>query len=138
MRIIESNLQAGESAVWMLLHDMVRGLGLLGMSSDESDPDDNTSVSIIHKDWRSPEVIRLLQVIDRHRRAVNCYGNARAGAPPRSRRRHLGGPVSRHKPVAGLPRNWYNPIWYNCLSRSQLAGLGALAEVPLPLINEDD
>ncbi|KAF7424842.1 hypothetical protein PC9H_010153 [Pleurotus ostreatus] len=138
MRIIESNLQAGESAVWMLLHDMVRGLGLLGMSSDESDPDDNTSVSIIHKDWRSPEVIRLLQVIDRHRQVVNCYGNARAGAPPRSRRRHLGGPVSKHKPVAGLPRNWYNPIWYNSLSRSQLAGLATLAEVPLPLINEDD
>ncbi|KDQ25867.1 hypothetical protein PLEOSDRAFT_1085233 [Pleurotus ostreatus PC15] len=35
MKIIEGNMQAGENAAWMLLHDMVKGLGLLGMSTDE-------------------------------------------------------------------------------------------------------
>lgn len=91
MKIIEGNMQAGENAAWMLLHDMVKGLGLLGMSTDESEPEDPTSVTVIQKDWRAAEVIRLLQTIDHHRISLNCYGNSRSGAQPRTRRRRMGG-----------------------------------------------
>ncbi|KAF9497493.1 hypothetical protein BDN71DRAFT_1504770 [Pleurotus eryngii] len=138
MKIIEGNMQAGENAAWMLLHDMVKGLGLLGMSTDESEPEDPTSVTVIQKDWRAAEVIRLLQTIDRHRISLNCYGNSRSGAQPRTRRRRMGGPVSKRKAVAGLPINWYNPIWYASLSDFQINLLGAVDEVRLPIINEDD
>ncbi|KAF9493509.1 hypothetical protein BDN71DRAFT_1508476 [Pleurotus eryngii] len=138
MKIIEGNMQAGEDAGWLLLYDMVKGLGLLGMSTDESDPDDTMAVTVTQKDWHAAEVIRLLQAIDRHRIAINCYGNSRSGAQPRCRRRVMGGPVSKRKAVAGLPINWYNPIWYATLSDFQIDQLGAVDEVLLPIISDDD
>ncbi|KAF9493799.1 hypothetical protein BDN71DRAFT_1508289 [Pleurotus eryngii] len=138
MKIIEGNMQAGKSAAWVLLYDMVKGLGLLGMSTDESDPEDNMSVMVIQKDWQAAEVIKLLQAIDRHHIALNCYGNSRSSTQPRVQQRHMGGPVSSQKAVAGLPINWYNPIWYASLSDFQVDVLGAVDEVLLPIINDDN
>jgi hypothetical protein len=113
---------------------MVKLLGTDGMSSESSeDGTDNQSkpCSIVDKNWRHPDVMRLLGWIDLH--WSQSYG--KTGTPFHTRLRLPRGQaaVSLRFPIAGLPLNFYHPTWYNGLTREKKRSLGAREISPLPL-----
>ncbi|KAJ7175609.1 hypothetical protein C8R46DRAFT_1214079 [Mycena filopes] len=123
----------GEETI-SLLCEMVELLGTDGMSSDESGSDSTKRCNVLHKNWRNPDVVRLLKWIDLHKPNHNVYGD-RTGNPPHRRLRlpHGKAPESLRRAIANLPINFYNPIWYEGLSAGQKIRLGATVAQPLPL-----
>ena len=95
-------------------------LGAGGMSSDESDTDDVGHPVYRAKTmtWRNKDILKKLIDIDRSRNTTNAYGNTRAGNPPRVRKRREGRETTRNA-IPGLPLNFYNPEWYDGLTRAQ-------------------
>lgn len=67
------------------MYEVVDQLDAQGMSSDESDNDEaGRKVYVARKKaWRDKEITRLLRLVDRDYNTKNCYGNTRAGNPPR-------------------------------------------------------
>ncbi|KAJ7687467.1 hypothetical protein B0H16DRAFT_1487473 [Mycena metata] len=117
----------------LLLYEMVKLLGTDGMSSESSEEmADAKLYAVVEKNWRHPDVIRLLRWIDAH--WTRNVGRS-TGKPFHERLRlpHGKAAVSLRFPIAGLPRNFYHPGWYNTLSVKQKQRLGAIDETPLPL-----
>ena len=77
--------EGGLDQAWDSLHKAVDALGAQGMSSDESDADEmgRKVYAVRKKVWRDKEITRLLRIVDRDHNTTNCYGNTRAGNPPR-------------------------------------------------------
>jgi hypothetical protein len=118
---------------WDNLYQVVDALGAQGMSSDESDDDETGRKVYIprKKVWRNKEITNLLRVIDRDRNTTNCYGNTRAGNPPRHRLVREGRDSRREAPP-GLPLNFYDRNWYDCLTNGEKKELGARGKTHIP------
>lgn len=114
---------------------MVDLLGTEGMSSDESTNDGQGSCLVVRKDWRHPNLIRLLKWLDQNRQKLTAYGNRKPGARRHRRLRYPNGraPTSLRKPLARLPINFYNEVWYNGLTTAQQKDLQAGPPQALPL-----
>jgi hypothetical protein len=111
---------------------MVNLLGTDGMSSESSEEGtDNKLCSVVDKNWRHPDVMRLLRWIDLHW----SRPNGKAGTPFHARLRlpHGQAAVSLRFPIAGLPLNFYHSTWYEGLTRDKKRRLGAREITPLPL-----
>ncbi|KAF8880257.1 hypothetical protein BD779DRAFT_1473896 [Infundibulicybe gibba] len=117
--------------IWKVLADMVSSLGVDGQSSDESDGETHL---VRFKEWRSAEILELLEFIDENRKTTNNYGNPIGGAQPHARIRPTYPPASAHQPVAGLPKNFYSRAWYDSLTDIQQKQLAASAPIELPSI----
>jgi len=121
-----------EEAGWEFMFGLVDRLGIDGMSSDESEPDDDRGRSYRAKrrTWRSKALEKYLRRIDKDYNSTNAYGNARAGTNPRVRNR----PActdSAGEAVRGLPRNFYDPNWFRKLSLWDRKDLEPASEVEL-------
>ena len=93
---------------------MVEKLGPAGMSSDESDVDDNTektSYRIKRRLWRAKACKERLILIDGDHNFTNAYGGARPGKPPREQNRTSTSTISTRPPTAGCPKNFYSREW---------------------------
>ena len=108
-------------AVWDQFEQLVEELGPEGMSSDDSEIDDdgNKEFRVRRMPWRSKEVERRLIQVDKDHNTTNAYGNSRAGNQPRRRTRRNAVTVSRRKATAGYPLNFYDSGWYAALTKSQ-------------------
>jgi hypothetical protein len=97
-----------EREVWVWLSKVLRELGHDGMSSDESELDDEVEVILKVKElpWRR-EMSRELDFIDKQR---GCGGFSKRGSAPMRRRRGQGEPSTR-SPVTGLPAVLYDRQW---------------------------
>jgi hypothetical protein len=107
------------------------------MSSDESDADEmgRKVYAVRKKVWRDKEITRLLRIVDRDHNTTNCYGNTRAGNPPRHRAPR-GGKESRREPPPGLPLNFYDREWHLSLTNGERKELRPQKEVEIPDILE--
>lgn len=116
-----------ERAVWDEFEMLIEKLGPEGMSSDDSEIDDDgrKEFKVRRMPWRSKEIETRLIQVDKDRNMTNAYGNSRAGNQPRHRTRRNAIRVSRRKPSAGYPLNFYNDNWYADLTRSQQQDLAA-------------
>ena len=97
---------------------MVEMLGPAGMSSDESDVDDNTektSYRIKKRLWRAKVCKERLILIDGDRNVTNAYGGARPGKLPRERIRTSASTISKRPPTVGCPKNFYSREWVSNL-----------------------
>ena len=96
---------------WEAMLTMVDSLGMRGMSSDESDFDEEKrSIYVVKKRaWRSELVTSRLQFIDRSHNTTNAFGGTRPGNPPRRRMRIHGAAASTRHPVVKCPKNYYTP-----------------------------
>ncbi|KAK7013884.1 hypothetical protein R3P38DRAFT_2545937, partial [Favolaschia claudopus] len=133
---LETMIQADGHDTVELLLQMVSLLGTDGMSTDESaNESDNNLCTVSAKDWRSPDIIRLLKWIDLHRPRHTAYGEQMPGNRPHRRLRlpHGKAPTSLRRPIANLPINFYNPVWLQGLSPARKRHLGATQARPLPL-----
>ena len=110
---------------------LIEELGPEGMSSDDSEiEDDGRKVFPVRRMlWRSKEIERRLNQVDKDYNTTNAYGNLRAGNPPRHRTRRNALKVSRRKPAAGYPLNFYDCNWYATLTKAQQEDLSAKGSV---------
>lgn len=109
---------------------MVDSLGKDGQSSDETDGE-NHAVRI--KDWRSTAVKKLLIFVDQNKNNTTASGNLIGGVRAFVRVRRDYGPISTRQAVAGLPRNFYDSVWFDSLSYIQQVQLRATAPIELPV-----
>ncbi|KAK1232540.1 hypothetical protein PQX77_004298 [Marasmius sp. AFHP31] len=122
---------------WALAMTVFESLGVQGMSSDESEDEDNNSerrYTIKARVWRSIGILNLIirtdSAIKQTKRSL--YGNAPPGNPPRARRRLKIPAHSKRTAVGRLPINFYDDDWLRKLSsvaRGQLSPVGRL-ELP--------
>ncbi|KAJ7730553.1 hypothetical protein B0H16DRAFT_1469527 [Mycena metata] len=116
------------------LYRMVKLLGTDGMSSESSDDDVPGLCTTVAKNWRHPDVVRFLEWIDlncaRHdakrTTGINSHRRLRRTSPGRAT-------ASLRFPVAGLPLNFYHPVWLSGLTTGEKRRLGAREVVPLPM-----
>lgn len=113
---------------------MVDSLGTDGMSTDCSGDEQRFPATVVPKDWRSREVIDILEHIDRNYNTLNGLGKLRPGSSPHTRQRLPNTPVSTRRALASLPINFYNGIWYNSLTDTEKRWLDAKPAVTLPRI----
>lgn len=102
---------------------MIEELGPAGMSSDESEVDEETkktTYKIRRRLWRAKVCKERLLVVDSDRNITNALGGARPGKPPRERIRSSTAIISRRAPKVGCPRNYYSRDWVANLSSERL------------------
>ncbi|KAI0060479.1 hypothetical protein BV25DRAFT_1839740 [Artomyces pyxidatus] len=112
-----------------------------GMSDDESDHEGGRRggvrrYAIVNYDWRAPEISIWLRMLDllQLEGKFREDGSATGGNWPRFRF-----PSSRSTPgtaIAGLPRNFYNPVWLAKLSADVIAELKMKPVVDLRFSDE--
>lgn len=99
---------------WKITADMVEELGPAGMSSDESELDENTkrtTYTIKRRLWRARACKNRLILIDSDRNVTNAHGGTRPGKPPRERIRAPTSTISERGPTVGCPKNYYSREW---------------------------
>jgi hypothetical protein len=98
---------------------MLEKLGVEGMSSDESETEDNQQeYHILVPTWRAPEIAPWLRIFDTIHHIFRIAGDPQALRGSFPHRRILTAKKSAsQKFVPGLPQNGYDPSW---LSRAQL------------------
>ncbi|KAJ7092546.1 hypothetical protein C8R43DRAFT_1141937 [Mycena crocata] len=88
------------------------------------------------KDWRASGLISIYKWADLQakRLGFNSSGRIGRGNEPHKRIRHSAAkrPVSKAKAIAGLPLNYYNPLYLNSLTPAARDGLKLQPEIPLP------
>ena len=106
---------------------LIEELGPEEMSSDDSKIDDDRrkEFKVRRMPWQSKEIEKRLIQVDKDRNTTNAYGNLRAGNQPQHRIRRNVMRVSRRKPSAGYPLNFYDYNWYAGLTKSQQEDLSA-------------
>jgi len=121
---------------WKSLLWMVDKLGQAGMSSDESDLDNNgrSCYTVKRRVWRSAEVQACLEGIDRFANKSAADGRIRPGNQPRQRIRMRGAKASQRDPPIACPRNFYTAEFLSDLTNRAYTELDARAEKVLPEI----
>jgi hypothetical protein len=117
--------------LWAAIARISLRLGTDGVSSDETDEDIGVkSVRRIRKGWLSQDISNVWRVVEAYHQERTKGENRRGNKPL------LRDPVSLHNsfhlPVKGLPRNYYDDIWYQSLTPSELRALHARASDVLP------
>lgn len=106
-----------------------------GMSSDESDNEGGQpSYWVKTRQWRSKELNRYLQQIDRDTNRTTIYGSILPGNPPRKRKRRANATLSRHRAIPNLPINFYDETWYATLTNRDKIALKSKPAFMLPEI----
>jgi hypothetical protein len=111
---------------WKRTTEMVEELGPAGMSSDESEVDEEnkkTTYRIRRRLWRAKECKDRLLVVDSDRNITNAFGNPLPGKQPRERIRTTTATISKRAPTVGCPNNYYSKEWVSGLSNRLLKAL---------------
>ncbi|KAG1828000.1 hypothetical protein EV424DRAFT_1537001 [Suillus variegatus] len=108
---------------WMWLQNLIKTLGDGGMSSEESDVENNVQCVLRVKNmaWRRG-IERELNVIDQQR-VLDDEIFAPQGSKPMKRIRAPGNSTSLWSPVTGLPKALYNGEWFDGLTGGQVERL---------------
>ena len=103
--------------------EMVEELGPAGMSSDESEVDEEikkTTYRIKRRLWRARICQDRLIIIDSDRNITNAVGGTRSGKQPRERIRAQTSTISARAPKVGCPENYYSREWVSNLGSNRL------------------
>jgi hypothetical protein len=121
------------------IYSIIETLGAEGMSSDESDMDQQGRATFMAKrmPWRAKEVTDMLVKVDKDYNRTNMFGNQKSGNPARHRERRKGRETARKAP-GRKPSNFYDQDWYRALSAKQKMDLGNESDVELLDIEDDD
>jgi hypothetical protein len=108
---------------WQWLQRLVKILGDGGMSSEESDVENEFECVLRVKNmgWQR-EIERELNIVD-HQRMLDDDIFAPQGSKPLKRIRAPGNPKTTRKPTTGLPEIFYNSKWLAGLSEREVEGL---------------
>jgi len=120
----------GNPAFWDSVEILLESLGGDGMSSDESESEGTVKKTRrVRKGWISPEVSQVWQMVERYHNRIK----------PKNKRGNMGlerdfahHHTSIHRIVAGLPKNYYDNLWWQSLSASEQANLDPQPPKALP------
>lgn len=123
---------APDAAAWVWMKEMIENLGYEGMSSDESEVEQeegevedeeallsraNFAYRVKRMPWRK-DITNELDIIDSERlKDRGTY--RRQGSKPVPRRRDPNAPSTSRQAVPGLPIAFYNDTWYAKLSEDR-------------------
>ncbi|KDR72073.1 hypothetical protein GALMADRAFT_213521 [Galerina marginata CBS 339.88] len=116
---------------WKATAEMIEELGPAGMSSDESEVDEETkktTYKIRRRLWRAKACKERLLVVDSDRNITNAFGGARPGKQPRDRIRSTTATISKRGPKVGCPKNYYSREWVASLSSERMIKALAMKE----------
>ena len=127
----------GNPTFWAEVQKVYDDLGADGMSSDETDaertPEGLKRVRRVAKVWLSEGVSSMWEQVEKYH-----YDHDRAREGPGNRpygRIFAPNNTSNSKAIPGLPKNYYNPLWWTSLIAVDQCHLGAEEEVALPDCN---
>jgi hypothetical protein len=109
--------EKSDVAIWKWLRDLLTILGSDGMSSDDTETDEDSPICrdiyrVTFVAWRRPEITDYMQYIDMQRdRGENDFSEQ--GADPRPRVRGPPRALSGRKAPKRLPRCLYDDDWFN-------------------------
>ncbi|KAG9313663.1 hypothetical protein JVU11DRAFT_5999 [Chiua virens] len=107
----KQTVNAEDAEIWVWLTDILKQLGLDGMSSNESVAEDN--IHMVYRTkvmlWRR-DIERELEIID-NQRFVDTDIYTPRGSKPVKRMRGKRSAPSAHHPVAKLPKVFYDKTW---------------------------
>lgn len=106
--------EESDVAIWKWLRELLTNLGSDGMSSDDSDVDDERYRNIYRVTfvtWRRHEIAGYMEYIDMQRYEGD-HDFSEQGADPRPRVRGPQGMSSGRKPPKRLPRSLYDDDWF--------------------------
>lgn len=114
---------AEDLPTWQWLQRLVKTLGDDGMSSEESDVENDveTVLRVKNMPWRR-EVERELNIID-HQRVLDDDIFSPQGSKPMKRIRAPGNPKTSRSPMTGLPKGLYNGEWISDLTEREVQRL---------------
>ncbi|PPQ74514.1 hypothetical protein CVT26_007985 [Gymnopilus dilepis] len=105
-----------EEKMWLDTYRILREYGEAGVSSDETDGDEEGTYIVRKMEWINKKYAkRVAAKLDKARRTTNQYGNAHGHQPRKRKRPSRRDLVSARKPPMHLPLNLYNKNWYNSL-----------------------
>lgn len=126
---------------WKTMDEMVVALGPAGMSSDESEVDEETKKTnyrIKRRLWRATICRDRLKLVDSDRNIINAHGGTRPGKQPRERIRSSTATISKRAPTVGCPKNFYSREWVaNLGSERMVRALKRKPEKDLGSIQDD-
>ncbi|KIM35107.1 hypothetical protein M413DRAFT_32733 [Hebeloma cylindrosporum] len=132
LEICYNNLEKRDGSIdqgWKATAKMIEELGPAGMSSDESEVDEETGRTIYRirrRLWRAKVCKNHLLVVDSERNITNGIGGTRPGNQPRHRIRSSTATISNRAPTVGCPKNYYSKDWVaNLSSERMIRGLKA-------------
>jgi hypothetical protein len=120
------------------IYTVIESLGADGMSSDESDIDQQgrATFTVKRMPWRAKELTEMLVRVDKDYNRTNMFGNQKSGNPARHRERRKGRESARSAP-ARKPGNFYDRDWYHALSAKQKMDLERESDVEVLDIEDD-
>lgn len=111
-----------ETAEWLL--EMVKHMGVDGVSSEDSEEDKEKEITTFHvkeMPHRRP-IIQELNFINKQR-ITDQTKYSKRGTKPQVRVRSSRAGVSRREPFKGRPKSCYDPSWLGGKSESQVRAL---------------
>jgi hypothetical protein len=106
---------------WEWVRDVIDRLGYDGMSSEDSDREQETSDIKTYRVRRVPwrrDLTNIVELLERERRVDKSVFEPQ-GSQPVPRTRDPQAPASTRIPVHGLPLAFYDRQWYDSLTREQ-------------------
>lgn len=134
-KIVSQN-RARDPERWDSIHKMIGRLGVEGMSGDESDSPPVSKPKTLRRielPWIDLSISHLFKSLETYESAVR-QENMLEQIGNSSLKRHweAGRKELRSTPVPGLPRNWYDDLWFQGLTTGARSMLSARKDVDIP------
>src|SRR6266852_4142680 len=111
-----------DPALWGGISQMMEYLGCDGMSSNETDNEASSgiikAVRRVRKGWLSEEISEVWHTAETYHRAQTQGQSKRGNKPCRRNPVPVEGQQSYDRVTPGLPRNYYDSIWFQSLTHS--------------------
>ena len=135
VRIVNENSHR-DTEIWNRIKEIVRDLGVPGMSEDETETEASLDVpKTVRRSrvpWINPEISNILHAVD----SYNLAAIKESLSVPKGNQMLNRLIESRHektsRAVANLPRNFYDDGWFQARTQTEKCLLGAGMDVPIP------
>lgn len=113
---LNSPSNASEVKIWEWLSKVLDHLGVDGMSSEESEEENNRIVFRVKIMYWRRDMMQYLDLIDAQRQKVpGLFSNSGSKGVDKRRGQGVGFLISERNPVKKLPRSFYDNRWFGSL-----------------------
>ncbi|KAI9455309.1 hypothetical protein HD554DRAFT_2178513 [Boletus coccyginus] len=123
---------------WDAIHKIIIQLDVEGMSGDETDSSPKFTPKVLRRlelPWINPAVSQLFRAVESYESALRQENmTEQIGNSSLERRWEVARKDTKSRPVAGLPRNWYNDSWFQALTTGARSMLASSKDVSIPIL----
>ena len=115
---MNSPINASEIKIWEWLNKVLDFFGVDGMSSEESEEENNRTVFRVKIMYWRRDMVKYLDLIDAQRQQVpGLFSNAGSKGVDKRRGRGSGFLISERNPVKKLPLTLYDERWFESVGQ---------------------